>query len=329
VRDWIEALGWDTLSDASSSGAIVANAANCIMTMQEQPGGPQQLAETVNGVITWFPQAFYEDALRRDDPGCSYKHGFRLDEATMLTATTLHEARHCWQYSALSAQDGDSDGVPDSPELLDPPAARLKDEKHVSIVGSGGNPEAHFAGLNPNAPDPIGVATLSGVQHERDSYLFEQRATAGLSQPTAVYGSLVDAIFLNPIGGSLQIRGDGTRVIGAIKVRVRGDQGLCSGDENTTPALQHWTGGIQGVVVQLDVPQGAPLTFYSVGTALPDTNGLVVIAETDGDGIAQFDVAATSPGTYSTTITIRQLVPDLSGGGAILPQLPITITVTP
>jgi hypothetical protein len=192
----------------------------------------------------------------------------------------------------------------------------------------------HFAGPTTRDtldPDPTHIDPWDAVR-ERDSDFFEQTSTVGIPQHTLVSPSVIGGVLTAPTSGSLSLK-VGTSLGAAIQATVTGDRGVCDGDPNTE--LKHTiagTGGlpgIAGIAVELTAAPAAGVNFTPLNTSSGYTNGIVTVAETDTNGVARFDVAATAVGSYTVTLSIRQLVPDGTTQGAVIKTLTLSITVTP
>jgi hypothetical protein len=340
VRDWMEALAWDALSDATPRGDIIAAAAQCVPSMFEGAGtGPPDGGEAyaVTGgeaphSVTWYPQSFNFDQFRWDREVCGFDAGMRWEAAAVLTSVALHEARHCWQKSWSQSLDVDGDSLPASPESIDPYALRLKDGRHYWVGGPLDNLENHFAG------DAVGfgdfdlfhpdLKSIAGQALERDAHAFEQRATVGISFRTIVTGALSSATAV-PEAMSLSA---GTTRPSAISVTVRGQTGTCDASGPSS---------IPGVVVELEVvPLGqtaGSVTLAALSTAFGYANGNRYVAVTDSGGVARLDVSASAnaAGTFNVRIWTRQIVTDGNVPGAVLNPIAsgesaiVQVTVTP
>jgi hypothetical protein len=87
--------------------------------------------------------------------------------------------------------------------------------------------------------------------------------------------------------------------------------------------------GISGIAIEATVSPTVGVSLIPLNTSAGYTSGGATIAESDSAGSAHFDVVATSVGTYTATLTVRQLVPEGNALGNVLTQLTVQITVTP
>jgi hypothetical protein len=81
--------------------------------------------------------------------------------------------------------------------------------------------------------------------------------------------------------------------------------------------------------VELTVAPAGGVNFIPLNTSSEYTNGIVTVAESDTNGMAQFDIAAMAVGSYTVTLKIKQLIPDGTTQGAVIKTLTLPITVTP
>jgi hypothetical protein len=333
VRDWVEALAWDTLGDLGSAPSPMGQVAACLSPLsafgevvlpQSLPGHtPGEWSDDLE-LVYWYPQHFRDAALRRDGDYCGYRgDGFKVTQSSSIMSSVLiHEARHCWQrqivVNAPNGQDEDSDWVPTAPEALDPMAIRLKDDRHVWVGGA--NPEMHFAGRD------YKDFGLWRQQRERDAVYFEKRALDAI-RPLAHLTMLSAPQLTGTLvtGTSLSLR-VGSPVLDAIQIKgtmmYLPDFARC-GDpqEKVYPAFAR--------IVELSVLPSTGLSMMPQFTNAYSCNLGKCVAVTNADGVASIDLSARTPGTYTVSATLLDITPGCSTSTATGGSFTITVTVTP
>lgn len=331
VRDWLDALGWETLADLAGKGGVLSAVGGCPSDISEEAGSVP-IAFWAGSTITFGAQAITDDRIRWNQGFCSFHgEGLRTTYPRLITSLiTAHEARHCWQFKMVQEnpadQDPDIDLSPSDPEALDPSALRLKDSGHIWVGGN--NPEVHFAG--PASHDQF---ALWHPQQERDAAFFERAAAASLDSLAAldIQAAVTNVALVAPAGDPPRVflNADGVVAVDAIRVSVSSmsnqqNAGRCEDASATMYAAE-------ARMVELTVSSGPGpgLAVLPKNTATGSCNASRCLALTDNLGQASFDLSASQAGTYTINLFVPELIPDGLTANTTGWTRTIEVTVTP
>lgn len=287
--------------------------------------------------IRFYPQGFFEDALRWDR---SYRYsvlGVNVEFSHFLTEVTLHEARHLWQRWMASCEY--SDGNADHDDLHPTPVAvsgdllagRLADAPFADLV-PGGNPETHLGG--PDHDDRGSMQRELAI--ERDALCFQsRRLEAGSPVCPGITSAMEPMTRVAP-----ESEGPWQVVKGAttpLRVKVQAQKGYYHndpnehrGDENSPDRRD--ARDLGGVVVTFDVvqkPAGAEWswTTFTNGTPIPAA-GTRTLSVTDSSGVAGVNFTPTvGVGRFTLRSTQRHVDP-MGGTGTVLQTIDFVLDVT-
>ncbi|MCJ7797637.1 MAG: hypothetical protein MUQ56_12915, partial [Thermoleophilia bacterium] len=344
MRDWLEAAAWDVLSNATASGdpvtAAVGNAVQVLsQDLELEEGDIRDVYGVVksdhNARVSLFAEYLNFDAFRWDTWMGMYYHGLLSDSPRALTHLIFHEARHCWQFQTPWV-DTDGDGVPDTPEAVDPHALRLKDDEYAGLSQwQSGNFEVHFNGqgnAEPPCRNPSTDCCLRAAQVERDADHFTVWATGGAAN---VLSNALEGVNVQQSANPLQIKA-GQTLGSAVVVTVyqwAGYQDTCFNKtkilSGTTSA--RWQAAAPNVAVEFDFDNAPDLSVVPVqdqGKCPPLSN--LCVAMTDASGTASVGLscaAGATIGNYTIKVRVRNLVPSGDTMGDILREVSVPVEV--